>query len=509
VTRSIPSIFLMMLIVSSAGNVLAQWYDRIQTESDWEAFFRDGYFDYNSYQVYRELVEGEVFTDTSEYVNSALGNTTVEVTAGSIYSKTDLISAQKNRAEAHNAFGIPFEFRAGRKVSADGDQGYLSLQRLSTDFDARLKLRDDEGQWRAERRSLDFGGDRVSIRIGNYSPRVGCGLAIGRFDYRPVSFEADESPDKGFLFPDNSYYNGLLIAYREDHQLFYSIKKYNDILKNVIGGSTSVRLADYKLGVTASGTILSSDGVKKTLGAGSVFLMSENAGLRSEIGYGESGAGFCGQIRRARYDIRFWHYEDSFVNLQSSAMAHPDYESFTDSRFELAFRQPQQGETGLFAMRRSEFGRLRLQGALEVWKKTPYMNLALESSLRARAGVCRDNVIYTFLSERQGASANRTLLEFGAGHAAKSEYGIMASLWMQEGRIHKKRTKYFVYLSFPLKTRILIGGRLRWNAAGEFDYFVEEETVISGYFSIKATYRWKDTYNSDLGPLYMIVESLW
>lgn len=507
--RSIPVIFLTMIIVSPAGNVLAQWYDRIQTESDWEAFFRDGYFDYNSYQLYRELVEGEVSIDTSEFVISALGNTTVEVTAGSIYSNTNLISPQKTRAEAHNAFGVPFEFRAGRKVSADGDQGYLSLQSQSADFDIRLKLRDDEGRWRADSRSLDFGSDRASVRIGNYSPRVGCGLGIGRFDYRPVSFEADEYPDKGFLFPDNSYYNGFLVAYRSDHQLFYSAKKYDDILKNFIGGSTSIRLADYKLGMTASGTILSSDGIRKTLGAGSVFLMSENAGLRSEIGYAESGAGFCGQIRRPRYDVRFWHYDDSFVNLQSSAMAHPDYESFTDSRFELAFRQPQQGETGLFAMRRSEFAGIRVQGSLEVWKKSPERNTALESSLRAKARVYRDNVIYMFLSERRGASTDRSLVEFGSGHAAESEYGVMASLWIQEGKILKKKTKYFVYFSIPLKAHFQIGGRFRWNAAGDFDYFVEEKTVISGYFSIKATYRWRDSYGSDLGPLYMIVESLW
>lgn len=499
----------MTIVVLPAGSSLAQWYDRIQTESDWEAFFRDGYYDYNSYQLYRELVEGEVLADTSEYVISALGNTTVEVTARSIYSKTDLIYSQKTPTEIHDAPGIPFDFRAGRKISEKGDEGYLSLQRLSSDFDARLKLRDDEGEWRADRRSLDFKSGRLNVTVGSFTPRAGCGLGIGRFDYRPVSYDAEKSPDRGFLFPDNSYYNGLLIMYGRDHQLLYSTKRYDDLTKNSVGGSTSIRLADYRLGMTASGTILSSGGVRRILGAGSVFLIGERAGLRSEIGYGESGAGFCAQIRRRKHDIGFWHYDDSFVNLQSSAMAHPDYESFTDSRFELAFRQPQKGETGLFASRKSDLGRIEAQGALELWKKSPDRNVAMEGSLRARARFFRDMVVYTFLSERRGATANRSLVEFGAGRHAKTEYGIMASLWLQDRKIHKRKTKYFVHFSIPLKTRFLIGGRLRWNAEGEFDYFIEEKTVIAGYLSIKATYRWKDSYGSDLGPLYMIVESLW
>jgi hypothetical protein len=509
VTRSIPVIFLTAIIAYPAGSPLAQWYDRIQTESDWEAFFRDGYFDYNSYQLYRELFEGDVINDTSEYLISALGNTPVEVTVPSIYSNIDLRSFQSVEAGVHGAPAIPFDFRFGKKVSADGDEGYLSLQRLSPGFETRLKLRDDSGRWRADRRSLEISDDRLRVRIGNYSPRVGCGLGIGRFDYRPVSYERGENPDRGFLFPDNSYYNGLYIDFHSDRQFLYSVKKYGNVLKNFMGGSMSVRLDGYRLGMTASGTILSSDGDRRTLGAGTVFLISDSEGLRSEVGYGESGLGFCGRLHRPKYDIRFWHYDDSFTNLQSSAPAHPDYESFTDPRYELAFRQPQRGETGLFVRRRGSLGRIDLQGALEVWKRSPDRRIALENTLRARGRIYREIYVYSSFSERRGASADRTLLEFGAGRTSESEYGILASFWISEGQIDKTKSKYFVYFSVPLKSRFQFGGRFRWNAVGEFDYFIEEKTAISGYFSIKATYRWKDSYGNDLGPLYLIVESLW
>ena len=508
-TRSISAIIIAVAVVSASNDSLAQWYDRIQTESDWEAGFRDGYFDYNSYQLYRDLVEGETITDTSEYVMSALGNTAVEVTSRSIYSGADREDFRNTGTRPPEMPVLPFDFRMGRKIDENGDEGYLSLEGLSPGFETRLKLRDEDGRWRADRRSFDISDERLRVRIGSYSPLVACGLGIGRFDYRPVSYEPDQNPDRGFLFPDNSYYNGILIAYRMNHQLFYSIKKYNDVIKNFVGGSTSISLADCRLGITASSAILSSDSGRRAMGTGTVFLINEEEGLRSEFGYGESGAGFCGQIHRPEFDIRFWHYDDSFINLQSSAPAHPDYESFTDPGLELAFRQPQQGETGLFVKRRSSLGRLDLQGALETWKRSPDRNIAMESSLRARVRFYGSLFVYSFFSERLGAATNRTLIEFGSSHAAGSEYGIMASLWVDEGEIDRKRSRYFIHFSIPLKRSFFVGGRFRWNTEGEFDYFIEEKTSISGYFSIKATYRWKESYGNDLGPLYMIVESLW
>ena len=139
----------------------------------------------------------------------------------------------------------------------------------------------------------------------------------------------------------------------------------------VDGASVSTDIADFVVGITASGTVLSSDSFSRMLGTGSIFALQNDGELRAEIGYAESGIGFCAQALRSDYDIRFWHYDDSFLNLQSSGFAHPDYETFSDDRFELSFRQPQKGETGLFLKRRFVAERIEFTAAAEVWKKSP------------------------------------------------------------------------------------------------------------------------------------------
>ena len=487
----------------------AQWFDKIQTESDWESFFRAGYYDYNSYQLYRELAEGTVISDTVEYIVSSMGTPPTETVSDPIYSESYARSFLKAETAASTSFALPARVRFGRKIFEGKNRGYLLLTRSTGDMDIAFKGREEDGVWNTERRSINFAHGDYRIKLGNFTSRIGCGLGIGRFDYRPISYESDRGRGEGFLFPDNSYYNGLIVSYKNNFNLIYSIKKYNDVKKSFVGTSVSIGISDFTVGLTAAGTVLSYDDVSRTLGTGSVFIQSDNRDLRSEIGYGESGIGFCAQALRYGYDLRFWHYDDSFINLQSSGFAHPDYESFDDDRFELSFRQPQKGETGLFLKRRFTAERIEFTGATEIWKKSPNHAIAVENSIQARRSVIPDLVVIARYADRHNRQNDRTLVELGASLQKHIEYGILISLWVEKERIEKDKSKYFLYVSMPVTSRFSISGRARRNLSGDFDYFIEERTRIDKFLSIKATYRWDDSYRGDLGPLYLVVESIW
>lgn len=504
---SISEVLIISLLVTPAAT--AQWLDKIQTESDWEFSFRDGFFDYNSYQLYRELAEGTVISDTAEYIISSMGAEPTETAGRPIYSESHTQSFMRRKAAVSTAARVPVRVRFGRKIIEDKNTGYMLLTSSADNIDLAFKGRDENGTWSTERRSVSYAGDDFKLKLGNFTSRIGCGLGIGRFDYRPVSYESDLGRGEEFLFPDNSYYNGFLFSYKDNVNLIYSIKKYYDVKKNLAAASVSIDISDLVIGLTASGTVLSSDDVSRKLGAGSIFILSSDGELRSEIGYGESGIGFCAQALRKNYDVRFWHYDNSFINLQSSGFAHPDYESFSDDRLELSFRQPQKGETGLFLRQRFIAEDIKFTAATEVWKKSPGQAIAMDNSIQARRRAISDLVITARYADRRNRHNDRSLAELGASLQKRLEYGVFISLWIERERIDMDKSKYFLYISMPATSRFSISGRARWNLSGDFDYFIEEKTRIDEFLSIKATYRWDDSCRGDLGPLYLIVESLW
>jgi hypothetical protein len=508
--RRLISIFkasiVSLLIVQPTA---AQWFDKIYTESDWEFYYRDGYFDYNSYQLYRELAEGADISDTVEYVASSMGVASTEMVTSPIYSEKYSQSFLKGETARSTAFEVPVRVRFGRTIVENENKGYLLLRSSRKNLDLTYKGRDENGAWKTERRSIDITSGAFRVRLGNFSSRIGCGLGIGRLDYRPVSYESDLGRGREFLFPDNSFYNGFILSYKNNFNLIYSIKEYYDVRKNFGGVSFSADIADYMVGITASGTVLSSDNDSRTLGTGSIFALKNDGELRAEMGYGESGIGFCAQALKSNYDIRFWHYDNSFINLQSSGLARPDYETFSDDRFELSFRQPQKGETGLFLKRRFMAEHIEFTVAAEVWKKSPIHVMAIENSIEARRTVISDLVAIARYADRHNRQNDRSLIEFGASLRRGIEYGILISLWVEQEQIRKDKSRYFLYFSMPVTSRFSIGGRARRNLSGDFDYFIEERTKIDKFLSIKATYRWDDSYGGDLGPLYLVVESLW
>jgi hypothetical protein len=505
-TPSVAATFLSALIIFVSES-RAQWLDRIQTDSDWEYLYYDGFYDYNTFQLYRELGEGMAIRDTAEYVASTLGNPLSDVAAGPRQYGPRPLYANADSADVLSNHLPRLKLQTGQKFQEGRNSGYILASLLAGNLSMSFKGRNKMEKWQSERRTISYFSHDYDISLGNYTADIGSGLGIGRYDYRPISYESHLSQLEDFLSPDNSYYNGVKFTYEDRIVALYSQKKYNGASKRFAGGSAAFVRNDYEIGVTLSGLSLSSAAGKKTMAAVSAFLSRPQLGFKTEIGYAESGAGVCFRLRRSRFDIRLWHYDPSFVNLQSSAPAHPDYLPFHDDRYELSFRQPQAGESGLFAERDVTLGRVAVTGFSEIWKKSPHDDVAMNHTLLGRLRLDENTAIDMKYSNQRNSGYQRTLLECGSSFTRGFIISAYSSLWIERERIQKARTIAWLYGSLPLPARSArISGRLRWNFDGELDYIIETVALIYNQISLKGTYRWQHSYGNNLGPLYLVME---
>jgi len=479
------------------SNTNGQWIGQIQTESDWDALLNQGYFDYNSYQLYRELFEGTAVKDTTEYIQSTLGNPLSDIISpinDQIYSDNPNILSQR------------IYLRSGQRIQNGKNAGYVLLSSTYRNVNCEYKGRNDNSSWESERRIIGFTSDRINITLGNYTTNIGSGLGIGRYDYKPLGIPRD-SLRSDFLYPDNSYYNGAKIEIDNRYTLLESSKKYLSVRKDFCGGAFSIPINDSKIGLTISATQLSEGSNRRTLGEGSIYFSHPDIGLSTEIGYAESGAGAVCELSKRNFNISFWHYAESFVNPQSSGMAYPDYQSFNDPRFPISFRQPQTGESGLSVRRSVAISRLTLVGWILAWKRSNHDPESLDNNLGARFELGNGANLSARYAERSGRGSGRTLGEFGLNLRRKIEAAALVSLWVDGNAVNNARSFAHIFISAPIKAGFLLSARLRSYFNGNLEYFVEERTVISNRFSLKATYRWQDSYSSESGPLYLIMES--
>lgn len=478
--------------------VNAQWIGQIQTESDWETLLDQGYFDYNSFQLYRDLAEGEVVKDTIGYIQSALGNSPSEL----IQTVNETINEQPNTGfRSRN-----IRFRSGQKIQDGRDTGYYLLSSSYQGIDLEYKGRNENSVWQTERRSVGYSNDNINLILGNYAADIGLGVGIGRYDYRPVLLPKD-SIKSDLLFPDNSYYNGAKIEINNHYTLLFSSKSYLAVHKNFWGGVVSYPIENSILGMTAGVTVLSSKGNRRTLGASSAFFSNSEMGLSGEFGYGESGAGLVCDFRRRNFDINFWHYSSSFLNPQSSGMANPDYMIFNDERFPVSYRQAQAGESGLSIRRNIILGNLQIVGWGTAWKRSEYEAVSLDNSIGARLALGDKVSLNARYAERFGRRVGRTISETGINYLGNFEVSGLVSYWFDGNQADNSKSYAHIYISVPIKNRLLANVRLRSHFDGKLEYFIEEKTTITDRFSLKATYRWQDNLENDSGPLYIVMET--
>lgn len=497
-------IFIILQFIPSV--VVAQWVSDIKTESDWEYYLKTGVIDYNSYQLLRELAEGAEIRDTADFIFSTLGISPVEIIdkleyAGEIRGQA--IPPPSPKASS------PWSgrFRLGSDIRPTGNESFVYGTVKSRDFASEFKIRDERGNLSTERRYLRFRRNNYSVLVGNFTADIGCGLSIGRFDYRPVSLETNEDELYEFLFPDNSYYNGLKAEFRDRYTIIYSAKKYNDIYKSTFGTSLETGINSFRVGITGVAARLSTSREARTLGSGSIFVTTAGSGLKGEIAYAESGPGVSLQAAGPGLILRGWYYHNSFINPQSSGFAHPDYQSFSVLDSEISFRQPQQGESGFYVNKGIKYRKLELGNAAEFWRNPRNSIIRYNNSLIARyrfSSSVTSRICYTVYNKNDNYYNK---LESGVTVTKDYKFESRAYINFRKKAVAKDESKLYIIVTLPLVKSLSLAGRLRWRFDGLFDYFLEERLLLNNDLFLKATYRWNEDLGSDLGVLYIFMEN--
>lgn len=479
----------------------SQRLDDIKTEADWDQLFYDQYFDYGSYQLFRELAEGAAVIDTAQFIRSVLGLPAWEMTdrmepldSAQIENGSDIFSSRK------------MMIKTGQRIHAGDNSGYYLISGFHNGISAAYKGRRGQGSWLSERRFVGWQHRKGRITLGNYSADLGLGLSIGRFDYRPInlpSLESTEAADN-FLYPDNSFYNGAMVRYGGG-SLLYSFKRYPGLNKYFLGSAASISHNEFIAGVTANGTILSSSGMKRRMGAFSIFLFDAALGIKSELAYAEAGPGAVVMLTRPGYYVSTWYYDNSFRNLNCSGPARPDYIVFEPDSSGLEFRQAQAGESGLSALKQVDIYGMQVQAAAEVWKRSASATVSHDNMIGARIKLGDGLNLSARLSERAGDVPHRFLAEFGVADVGPYIVSARCNLWSQHGHLDYSKSFGYIYGSFNLFDTMQFSSRMRWRFNGIFDFFLEETISPLHHVKVKATYRWQNSYD-DLGPLYIIME---
>lgn len=487
----------------------SQWVDQVRTESDWELLYNQGYFDYNTYQIYRELAEGISVNDSTDFFRAAMGNSLLES-----IGKADARELAKSDLDTSSRQALGLRVRTGNRVESSGKgSSYLFLSGARDDAAFVLKGRKGDGEskrsdWEIERRSLNWSRGQTNVTLGNYDTNIGLGLGIGRFDYRPISGISDTSHEQDdILYPDNSFYNGIKAEYRGGTAIF-SAKRYPGLEKRIIGAAYAARFGDIAAGVSGAATYLDAGDHKRTMGAMSFYLIDPERGVRSEVAYAESGIGAALRVRRNGFDIAIWHYDRSYLNLQSSGIARPDYVRFEDSHFPEIFRQTQSGETGLYGQKGITLGRFDFGAATEIWKTSLNNGVSLDNLLLARYRIDDGIAVDTRLSSRSGPAGERTISEFGININRRLVARTKVSVWSEAGRSIDARSFCYIYGAINVKAGFFLAGRYRAYFDGDTDYFIEEALSVSDGIILKTTYRWQESYQGEIGPLYLVLEAV-
>jgi len=500
-----PKIAIFILLFFS-GTANSQWVSDINTESDWEYYFKNGIIDYNSYQLLREIAEGTDIKDTTDFIISTLGISAVDLIEKLGYSVNQpLQSIGSLSPEPQTSWSG--RLRMGSEIREGGNKNYALADFGYGDFNAGIKIREGNGGRETEKRYISLANDDYSLTLGNYTADIGCGLSIGRFDYRPLSLESGQGDLGHFLFPDNSYYNGLKAEILNRYTLIYSVKKYNGFYKNTFGTALEIPFRSIRIGLTGAAAVLSGGSESRTFGAGSIIVESDPAGLKGEIAYGHSGTGVSIQAVRPDLVIKGWYYEKSYLNLQSSGFSHPDYQSYTIDYTDLSFRQSQKGESGFYARKDINYDSIELTNAAEFWKNPRIGRIQYNNSILARYRVSSQLISrmgYT-ISERNGIRYDR--LEMGTGIYNRYKLEARTYINFVQKTVARDNSKFYIMAILPLVKSMSLAGRFRWSFDGLFDYFLEERLLLDGRLFLKATYRWNETLGPDLGVFYIFMEN--
>lgn len=333
--------------------------------------------------IYQIYYQGEIDYDVfSMLVDSYdLGGLRPEdLEAAGAFERTDIANVAKMLPD--NRFWLwlltPQRGKVGfRRYSRDFDKVagkyFFDLQLQSARLRAETKSSNGEYSW--GKRALFVASGPVEMTMGNYVVSEGFGLAVGRLDFRPSAGFDNDDVEFDFLYPVNSYYNGLKLVVENgdfSERFYYSDKKYGGARKIFAGSGIVFQKKNLTAGISVGLNKFDDlDVVDKRYAIGlNLKIDGQLYSLAGEYANIEKSAGvFLMGLRRfddMAIRTEFWQYGDGFDNYNCSGPSASDYHSFYPEGQKLGFRSAQAGETGLAI----DFIKRYLSVGFQIWRQS-------------------------------------------------------------------------------------------------------------------------------------------
>ncbi len=388
-------------------------------------------------------------------------------------------------------------------------KGKVGVRRYSRDFDritgkfffdiqpqgARLQaeLRSNDGEYYWGKRAIFWAVGPLELTAGNYIVSEGFGLAIGRLDYRPSAGFSNDDFEFDFLYPTDSFYNGLKLDVKNGsfgERFYYSEKKYSSAKKIFIGSGVVFKKRGLTAGISAGlNNFDNLDVVDKRFTVGLNFKienkLSSIAGEYASVE--QSGGLFLKGLRwfdDMAISTEFWRYSDNFNNYNCSGPSATDYSSFYPGGQELGFRSAQAGETGLAV----NLTRRYLSIGFQFWRQSYERQVKSSFNLRL-FGRLKDNLSAVFQTVSMFKDQNSYLwlrTGFWQDERPLLKRCGFKLYFNENAKIIGNRSYSYIDFLYGLEGQLNIFLKLRNYSDGKARWFFGEELNLTNGININA-----------------------
>lgn len=374
---------------------------------------------------------------------------------------------------------------------------YLDFRSKHLNSDFEIKDYNRDYSW--SRRSISYCSERLELKLGDYTVTEGEGLVIGRFDYRPSSGYANDD-NLNFVYPDNSYYNGLSLAYinKTGGRLYYSRKKYGDAAKDFAGAAVEYSYPRLNISFLAGLNRFSHDNaLEQRLALGlNIKYASPDYAASAEYANQKNADAIYLRVDKLyakfKYYAEFWSYGKGFENYNCSGPAATDYQTFYSEDTTLGFRSAQAGETGMTI----NYLQDDLSAGLMCWSNQTddRLNVDIHMSSDNSLSDKLHLLVQISANERETSRCLWTKAGLYSDYILAREAGIKLYFAENNGVVHDNSYAY-IYLDEALTGNMILFCRFRPYFNGDFRWYAGERFLSKNGVGFNAEVSYGNGFN--------------
>lgn len=298
---------------------------------------------------------------------------------------------------------------------------------------------------------------RTQVTLGNFEPRYGLGLVVGRRD-RVLGRTADTRLSGSLWQPKHSNYNGVQLQQPIGNTvrlaLFGSRIESSQYREDIAAAHVSLGqiggLVDGGL-TCVTGAVSDRDDGREFSRNGIGLFVSVGRGqqkVETEIAVADGGAVAAAArvvqpLERARFSLTLWTYDPGFVLPSSGGPGHPGRRRVSLLDDDLAYYSRTAGEQGFLAKVRTPVkGRTTFESTLQVYNDRLEKTKNIEGKLACRVALPRKTSISVYVRgrDKNGANLEESRLYYGV-YGRTHVVGNNKSAWRIEYGTVKKVSK--------------------------------------------------------------------